>query len=67
MRVFLKRLIAASAVLVPAGVLGSGAVSPTRAESGSHQYFVGTHGESCSSSCQGERFICCRIVIEPET
>lgn len=67
MRICLKRVVIASAVLVPAGVLGSGAVSPTQAEGGSHQYFVGTHGESCSSACQGERFICCRIVVEPET
>jgi hypothetical protein len=63
MRTFLKRSMLALAVITPAGLTTGGGVSNSQAEGGSHQYYLGTQGESCSGGCLSDRHICCTIVV----
>lgn len=60
---FLKRTAAAAALLIPTGLVAGGGSSGIDASGGTHQYYLGTQGESCANSCMGENYICCTIDI----
>lgn len=61
-----KRTFVALSLLFPLAFMVGAAVAPTHASGAKHQYYIGTHGESCSGGCLGEKGFCCEIIVVVE-